>query len=286
MLSQPVGPSLNQTLEVRHGAVDAKPAPWPMSDMDRLVELIRIRDLEADEEDVDDEFHTDDEYFDLRKRYGTSQDGRAALTAIPSNGSSKLSRRSTILGPKEAESHPNRMQVDCLAAPEICNQVCWYQNCVAGDVGELQYPEYEVGYDTVTDAKKYRDESTKNRLKSGVKTSRGPPCKNWPMGQKFWDTFPFEEKLNLFEDENPNAKGKQSKKDSGVSNDVLGCVCTSRPCEGMHSLIPLQYVQRRMKPARKVHAACAKKDKSPPIISTDSLPMIEFRVLTGSPNRV
>lgn len=106
-------------------------------------------------------------------------------------GFSHLSRRSTILEAKDISNYKNRMQVDCREGPEICNQVCWFQNCVAGDEGGIQYPEYAIGYDAKSGSVRALDEAAKNRLKSGVTTSRGPPCMNWPMGQKFWDSYAF-----------------------------------------------------------------------------------------------
>lgn len=118
--------------------------------------------------------------------------------------SSHLVRRNNILEPKDITSYKNRMQVDCRKGPEICNQVCWFQNCVAGDEGEIQYPEYAIGYDVASGRDRAKDAAAQSRLKSGVKTSRGPPCMTWPMGQKFWDTYAFPKASK------PKAKGKDS----------------------------------------------------------------------------
>lgn len=118
--------------------------------------------------------------------------------------SSHLVRRSNILEAKDITTYKNRMQVDCRKGPEICNQVCWFQNCVTGDEGEVQYPEYAIGYDADSGKDRAKDSAAQNRPKSGVKTSRGPPCMTWPMGQKFWDTYAFPKAQKL------KAKGKDS----------------------------------------------------------------------------
>jgi hypothetical protein len=149
---------------------------------------------------------------------------------------SRLVRRSTLLDAEEAASHANQMQVDCLEGPEICNQVCWFQSCVAGDVGKVQFPEYAIGFDGATDKARSMEDADRNRLTSGVKTSRGPPCMNWPFEQKSYDTYPFQHQMaDLFKEE--------SKKAPKDSRQFLGCVsqATHYPCR--QSLTTDQYVR-------------------------------------------
>jgi hypothetical protein len=145
-----------------------------------LEQLVRIQDESVDEE----------ESRRLDQMYPNGVvDFQESLEDSPAP---RLIRRSRLLDRKQASSHPNQMQVDCLKGPEICNQVCWFQNCVAGDEGEVQFPEYAIGFDSkAVGAVKSKQEADENRLKSGVRTSRDPPCMNWPLRQKFYDTYPF-----------------------------------------------------------------------------------------------
>lgn len=95
------------------------------------------------------------------------------------------------------------MQIDCLVAPEVCQNVGWYQNCLH----EGRVRTYKEGRGS--------DDKT-NRVQSGVKTSNGTPCKTWPFGQMFWDTYPFNEnnprpaELELQTDEWPMASMKNA----------------------------------------------------------------------------
>jgi hypothetical protein len=91
------------------------------------------------------------------------------------------------------------MHIDCLLGPEICNNVCWYQNCVYGQKGEVEYPTYQIG----------GTNKGRNRVSSGVTTSKSAPCRALPFGQKFYDTFPFTE-FDLF-DNTPPKKTKKGK---------------------------------------------------------------------------
>jgi len=96
-------------------------------------------------------------------------------------------------------------------------------------VGDVQFPEYEIGLDAKADKARSEEEAGRNRLNSGVKTSRGPPCMTWPFGQKFWDTYPFQENIeNLFEE-----VPKDSPQDS---DDFLGCVEQIAQCHHEQSL--------------------------------------------------
>lgn len=68
------------------------------------------------------------------------------------------------------------LQFDCLEAPEQCQNICWFQNCVNDPSTPI---EYMKGNDKV---------SNFNRVQSGVTTQNGRPCMTGPFGQKFWDT--------------------------------------------------------------------------------------------------
>jgi hypothetical protein len=202
----------NETQQVRHVTIDVK---TPSQKMAEIEELVRMKDEEVDEEES--------RWLDQMYPNGVvdsqedSLDGHVQSSAEVLTGASRLVHRSNLLDAEEAASHANQMQVDCLKGPEICNQVCWFQNCVAGDVGKVQFPEYEIGFDAVTDKARSKEDAEKNRLKSGVKTSRGPPCMNWPFGQKFYDTYPFQHQMeDLFKDIDAKAPAD--------SKQYLGCV--------------------------------------------------------------
>lgn len=146
---------------------------------------------------------------DRREQYAT------ANTTEPTTQLSHIFRRSKLLDSNDLSTYTNKMQVDCRAGPDICNQVCWFSNCVAGDEGKLQYPEYTIGYDEMSVGDKAKGEANQNRLKSGVRTSRGPPCQAWPMGQKFWDSYVFPK---------PKTPPKARKKTTLDSTQYLGWV--------------------------------------------------------------
>lgn len=74
--------------------------------------------------------------------------------------------------------------MDCLEAPEACQNACYYQNCVRGAAGSNTVVRYYDGGGI-------KAQATINRVNSGVTVNRGTPCKTWPFGQKFWDTFTF-----------------------------------------------------------------------------------------------
>jgi hypothetical protein len=196
----------NETQQVRHVTIDVK---TPSQKMAEIEELVRLKDEEVNEEES--------RWLDQMYPNGVvdsqedSLDGHVQSSAEVLTGASRLVHRSNLLDAEEAASHANQMQVDCLKGPEICNQVCWFQNCVAGDVGKVQFPEYEI------DKARSKEDAEKNRLKSGVKTSRGPPCMNWPFGQKFYDTYPFQHQMeDLFKDIDA--------KTPADSRQYLGCV--------------------------------------------------------------
>jgi hypothetical protein len=205
--------------------------------MAELEELVRMKDEEVGEEES--------RWLDQMYPHGMvesqepledSCDEHAESSTEMLTEASRLVRRSNLLDAEEAASHANQMQVDCLEGPEICNQVCWFQNCVAGDVGKVQFPEYAVGFDSATDKARSLEDADRNRLTSGVKTSRGPPCMNWPFGQKFYDTYPFQYQMaDLFKEE--------SKKAPKDSRQFLGCVSQATHCPSRQSLTTDQYVR-------------------------------------------
>lgn len=76
------------------------------------------------------------------------------------------------------------MQFDCLETPEICQNACYYQNCVRKAAED---PEKDIWYQRAEE-----DMGEYNRAQSGVKVSGGgTPCNTGPFAQKFWDSYPF-----------------------------------------------------------------------------------------------
>jgi hypothetical protein len=81
-----------------------------------------------------------------------------------------------------APAYRGTMMMDCKKAREACTNACWYQNCV---LDPSTPAVYTFGGDNADDA-------NENRIDSGAKvTGQGTPCKLWPYGQLFTDTFPF-----------------------------------------------------------------------------------------------
>lgn len=101
---------------------------------------------------------------------------------VGTTGDTTLVRRTAILEKRAA--FRGTMQIDCLEAPEVCQNAGWYQNCMMGAQGSTTAVTYQEGGGV-----KKRDDA--NRLQSGVTVSRGTPCATWPFGQKFWDPYPF-----------------------------------------------------------------------------------------------
>lgn len=129
------------------------------------VQILPYNDFEEDES-----ADRDHEDFSQYVPVGTTED-------------TTLVRRATTLV-KRVPAFRGTMQFDCLEAPESCQNACWYQNCLRGARGSTTVVTYYDG-----GANSTRDKA--NRIQSGVTTSRGPPCRAWPFGQKLWDTYKF-----------------------------------------------------------------------------------------------
>lgn len=205
--SEAISHPINRTMETHPSMPIVSMTSQSITKMQRLREAVRLQDQEAEEKASS--LHDNHGHSEMKPSTEVLPKKGMTNETVEPMSTSKIARRNKIIGISEAASYPNKMQVDCLRGPEICNQVCWYQNCVAGDSGEIQYPEYEIGFDAKRDKSRSLEDAAKNRLKSGVKTSRGPPCKNWPMGQKFWDTYPFEEKFDFLKEEDDTADSTQ-----------------------------------------------------------------------------
>lgn len=124
--------------------------------------------MDADFAEIDDSLE-DSVEFEQYVPIGTTQDTTLVRRA---NG---IEKRAAFRG---------TMQIDCLEAPEVCQNACWYQNCLMDAQGDATKIKYQDGGRNTA-----RDNA--NRLQSGVTTSRGRPCTTWPFGQKFWDTYQF-----------------------------------------------------------------------------------------------
>jgi hypothetical protein len=87
---------------------------------------------------------------------------------------------------KRAPAYRGTMMMDCKRAREACQNACWYQNCVRGAQGSTTAVLYTYGgndWDSV--------EYAQNKVESGVDVTESTPCRRWPFGQLFWDSYPF-----------------------------------------------------------------------------------------------
>lgn len=162
--------SLNQSREIQHAAH----SPHLENDSVDHISLL----VDADFAEIDDSLDDSDE-FDQWVPVGTTDDTTLVRRA---NG---IEKRAAFRG---------TMQIDCLEAPEACQNACWYQNCLMNAQGDTTKVKYQDGGRNTK-----RDSG--NRLLSGVTTNRGRACTTWPFGQKFWDTYQF----------NPNPKEASEK---------------------------------------------------------------------------
>jgi hypothetical protein len=118
---------------------------------------------------------------DYQDSQDENQDELGRYFPIGSTTDRTLVRRADFLQKRQrAPAFQGYMQIDCLVAPEVCQNVGWYQNCLYGG-RVVNYTEGRAS-----------DDKT-NRVQSGVRTSDGTPCKTWPFGQILWDTYPFNE---------------------------------------------------------------------------------------------
>lgn len=108
---------------------------------------------------------------------------------IPIGSASGKTLVKHVSGLERRTTHRGTMQINCMDAVEVCQNVGYYQNCMRAADGRsdvvLYYngPSGSVGKPTPAE--------DKNRLLSGVTTDWGTPCRSWPFGQKFHDQYPF-----------------------------------------------------------------------------------------------
>ncbi|KAK4507119.1 hypothetical protein PRZ48_000853 [Zasmidium cellare] len=121
--------------------------------------------MDADFAEIDDSLEDSSE-FDQYVPIGTTDD-----TTLVRRGNG-IEKRAAFRG---------TMQIDCLEAPEVCQNACWYQNCLNDPTTPIRYQ----------DGGRNSGRDSANRLQSGVTVSRGTPCQTWPFGQMFWDTYQF-----------------------------------------------------------------------------------------------
>lgn len=74
-------------------------------------------------------------------------------------------------------------RMDCNVARGACQNACWFTNCV---LKRNNVPNSDM----YTNGNPGSGDEAKNRRESGVTITNGTPCRHWPFGQKFWDTFP------------------------------------------------------------------------------------------------
>jgi hypothetical protein len=99
------------------------------------------------------------------------------------NDHQTLARRVNVLQGRQVV-HRGVMQMNCLEAPEACQNACYFQDCVQGANGDITKYEYKYGDGNPRTA-------NLNRVQSGVTTNHGRPCRNWPLAQRFWDSYQF-----------------------------------------------------------------------------------------------
>lgn len=152
-------PSANRTTSTRHNTY--QPFQAPDTEYGRLVLDIDLGDPDTSDDDYD-QFG---QYLPIGSTEDTTMIQRAGI----------LQKRAAFRG---------TMQIDCLEAPEVCQNACWYQNCLMGAQGSITAVTFQDG-----GRNSARDSA--NPLQSGVTTTHGRPCTSWPFRQKFWDTYPF-----------------------------------------------------------------------------------------------
>lgn len=144
--------------------------------------------------DEDDDIDTSDEYghdgegdkgfYETKGKQDLQMDGFGQYRTTGINAHQTLVRRSHDL--MKRGTFRGVMQMNCLDASEACQNACYWQNCIKGANGDSTRHTYKLGRRD----KKVKEE---NRVQSGVKVSRGTPCKTWPFGQRFWDSYNFKD---------------------------------------------------------------------------------------------
>ena len=110
---------------------------------------------------------------------------------------------------KYSNAKLSTFHIDCLAAPEACMNGCYWENCVRGNAGDTDDPViYRVGnkikpvlaLSSTSKKPSYYVPTNPRRIFSGAAVTDGTPCKTGPFGQKFWDTYPFNDPPGQGED--------------------------------------------------------------------------------------
>lgn len=126
----------------------------------------------------------DDEDGDWVESSGEESIGSEAGNENPSNA------EIATYNSKYSTAEVSIFRMDCLTAPEARMNACHWENCVRGNAGNTDTPViYRVG-DRLKKKKNYTPLNPR-RIRSGVAVTTGTPCKTGPFGQKFWDTYPF-----------------------------------------------------------------------------------------------
>lgn len=107
--------------------------------------------------------------------------------------------------------------LDCAHARGVCNNACYYQNCLnAGQT--IRYQDY--GGD--------EDANKQNRVDAGTTVNLGTPCRNMPLSQRMWDSWPGWDVVNpnLQTDEWPMAAMEQARWDDDDDDvrNTLRCI--------------------------------------------------------------
>jgi hypothetical protein len=99
-----------------------------------------------------------------------------------------------------SDAELSTFHMDCLSAPEACMNACYWENCVRANAGDTDTPViYRVGNmvkpimaaSSTSRKPSYYKPTNPRRIFSGAAVTDGTPCRTGPFGQKFWDTYPF-----------------------------------------------------------------------------------------------
>jgi len=150
---------------------------------------------ESDEEDVS-------EWLDQPSEGGS--DGESS-----DDGSNPNLAKIDKYNSKYSDAELSTFHMDCLSAPEACMNGCYWENCVRGNAGDTDTPViYRVGNkikpvmaaSSTSKKPSYYEPTNPRRIFSGAAVTDGTPCRTGPFGQKFWDTYPFNDPPGRNED--------------------------------------------------------------------------------------
>jgi hypothetical protein len=194
-----------------------------------------------------------------------------------------LFRLAAFLPKRQEERAPafqGYMQIDCWAAPGVCQNACWYQNCVMAGQGDVIYTE---GRGRGPNGDKSDDRI--NRVQSGVATTNGRACSTWPFGQKFWDPYPNPLQRNLQVDEWPMASFQNPAFDPHASRPQhsLRCITDSGNSRGGSAWTKFREGEGRYGPKGDLQRYRTGLGPGQPLIPGDTF-RVEFNFKSFDPN--